>query len=128
MATLHEDQYTFFIISCSVLFRMRNFSGKSYRQSQNKHFIFKNFFFFKKPCHLWDNVEKYSRAEVTDDSMVHARCMLNTEVYTYTLRSCNICCFSTATMVAQMCIIVTLYIHCLSCSLMIRSLYFGGGG
>ena len=40
--TLHEDQYTFFIISRLVL-RMRNVSEKSYRETQNTHFIFSNF-------------------------------------------------------------------------------------
>ena len=53
---------------------------------------------------------------------MHIACWI--PVYTYTLRSCNMFCSSTATMVAQTCLIVTLYVHCPSCSLMIRSLYF----
>ena len=34
---------------------------------------------FQESCPLWDNVEKYCRAgQVTDDSMAHAHCMLDT--------------------------------------------------
>ena len=43
--TLHEDQYTFLIISYSVLLRMRNVSDESCRGNQNTHFVFDNFFF-----------------------------------------------------------------------------------
>jgi len=42
--TLHEDQYTFFIISRSFLHRMRNVSNKTCRENQNTHFVFCNFF------------------------------------------------------------------------------------
>jgi len=36
-------------------------------------------FFFRKSCRLWDNVDKYYRLEpATDDSVVHAHCMLGT--------------------------------------------------
>jgi hypothetical protein len=36
--------------------------------------------FFRKSCHLWDNVEKYCTAgQVTDDNMAHAHCMLETK-------------------------------------------------
>jgi hypothetical protein len=43
--TLHEDQHTFSIKRRSVLLRMRNVSDSSYRENQNTHFIFYNFFF-----------------------------------------------------------------------------------
>jgi hypothetical protein len=34
------------------------------------------FFFFRKSCRLWDNVEKYSWAcHATHDNMAHAHCM-----------------------------------------------------
>jgi len=43
--TLREDHYRFFfIISRSLLIRMRNVSDKSYRENQNTHFVFSNFF------------------------------------------------------------------------------------
>ena len=70
--TLHEDQYTFLIISRSVLLRMRNVSDKSCRENQNTHFVCSNF--FKR-----GNVGKYCRAgQATDDNTAHAHCMLYT--------------------------------------------------
>ena len=44
--TLHEHQYTFCIISLSLLLRMINVSGKSCRENQNTHFVFNNCLFF----------------------------------------------------------------------------------
>jgi hypothetical protein len=77
MGTLHEDQYTFAIISRSDLLRMRNVSDKSCRENQNTHFMFSNF--FSKSLLLWDNVRKYCTAgEATDDNMALAHYMLDT--------------------------------------------------
>jgi len=45
--TLHEDQYTFVIISRSFLLRMRNIS-ENFRENQNTHFVFSSFFFTPK--------------------------------------------------------------------------------
>jgi len=42
--TLREYQYTFLIISRSVLLRMRNVSYESCREKQNTHFVLNNFF------------------------------------------------------------------------------------
>ena len=62
----HEDQCTFFIISRSVLLRMRNVSDKICRQNQNAHFMFNNFFFEN----LLHNVKKQGRTrEATDDNV-----------------------------------------------------------
>jgi hypothetical protein len=70
-----EDQYTFLIISCSVLRRMKNVSDKSSRATRNTHFMLS--LFFRKSCRLWDNVENYCRAgQAIHDNMVHAYCML----------------------------------------------------
>ena len=41
-AILHEGQYTFWIISRSFIFRMRNVSDKSCRENQNTYFAFNN--------------------------------------------------------------------------------------
>jgi hypothetical protein len=63
-------------------------------------------------------VEKYYRAgQATDDNMALACCMLDNKVYrhTHTLFECSTYWFSTATVVAQMCLSVTLYIRCQSC-------------
>jgi len=41
------------------------------------HILYSITFFFK-ACRLWNNGEKYCRArQATDDSMVHAHCMLD---------------------------------------------------
>ena len=37
--TLHEDKYTFLIISHSILLRMRNVSDKTSRENQNTYFM-----------------------------------------------------------------------------------------
>jgi hypothetical protein len=42
---LHEDQYTFSVISRSVLLRMKNVSDKSCRETRNTHFMFSNVFY-----------------------------------------------------------------------------------
>ena len=97
--TLHEYHLTFFIISGSVLLKMINVSDKRCRGNQNTHFVFTDFF-FRKSCRLWDNVEKYCRAELaTNDSMVYSHCMVDTKdyEYTHTHRLCNAHYFSTCT-------------------------------
>ena len=48
---LHEDQYIFFIISRSNLFRMTTVSDHSCTENQNTHFIF-NGLFSGKSCRL----------------------------------------------------------------------------
>jgi len=48
MGTLHEDQYTFSIITHTVLLRMRNVSNKIYRENKDTHFMFNNIFFLQK--------------------------------------------------------------------------------
>jgi len=68
MGILHEDRYTFSIISRSVLLRMTNISDKCCRDNQSTRFVFRHFF-SQKSCRLWNNVEKYFRAgETTDDN------------------------------------------------------------
>ena len=93
MGTLHEDQCAFLILPRLILLRMKNISGKRYKENQNTHFTFKKkkciyiytlvyiyiYIYFRKSYLLWDNVEKYGRAgEAADDNMAHAHCMLNT--------------------------------------------------
>ena len=63
--TLHEDQYTFSIISCSYLLRMRNVSGKSCRESQNTHFIFNKFSkIVKFMRYMWKNPVELDRLQM----------------------------------------------------------------
>jgi len=54
VGTLREDQYTFVIISRSVLFRMKSVWDKSCRENQNTLFVFNNV--FRESCRLWGYV------------------------------------------------------------------------
>jgi hypothetical protein len=45
ICSVHEGQHTFFIISRSVLLRLGNVSDNIYRENQDTHFMFNNFFF-----------------------------------------------------------------------------------
>jgi hypothetical protein len=100
-----------------VLHRMRNFSY-IFLSKLKTHNLFSVTAFFRKSCHLWDNVEKYFIAtQDTVDSIVHARCMMHTFVYKHMLRICTIYYFFTATVVTRTHLNVMLYLHCLSCFL-----------
>jgi mannose-6-phosphate isomerase-like protein (cupin superfamily) len=58
---------------------MKNSSDKSCRENQNTHFVFSNFFFCENLAVYEIQVEKYFRTgQATDDSTVHALCMLDT--------------------------------------------------
>jgi len=65
--TLHEDRYTFLIISRSVLFRMGNVSNIICREKQNTHFVFSNFFFENRSVHeiIYKNIVKPDRPQMT---------------------------------------------------------------
>jgi len=85
MGTLHDDLWTFMIVSHWILRRMRNVSDKSYIGRQNTRFILSTF--FQIWCHLWNNVEKYGITEqATDVGMVHAFCVLDNYGYRLMLR------------------------------------------
>jgi len=72
--TVHEDRYTFSIMSHSALLRMRNVSDKICTENQNTHFVFSNFFFENRAVYeiMWKNIVEPARAQV------HAYCMLGT--------------------------------------------------
>jgi len=55
------------IISCSVLLRIRNFSDKNCRETQNTHFISNNFFFENNAIYeiMWKNVVETDRPQMT---------------------------------------------------------------
>ena len=57
----------FFIISRSVLFRIRNVPDKSSRENQNTHFAFNNFFFENRAVYEigWKNTVKAGRPQMT---------------------------------------------------------------
>jgi hypothetical protein len=115
MGTWHKSQYKFLITPRSIILLKIKVTDKSCRENKNTCFVYNNIFW--KSCHLWNNVYKYCRfGQATGDDMAPGHCMLDNYGYRYTLRIYNTYCFSTATEVAQMYhIVVTLYIHCLSC-------------
>ena len=54
MGAVHEDQYTFLIISGSFLLRIKNISKKRYRENQITHFKLNDFFLENRAfCGLW---------------------------------------------------------------------------
>jgi hypothetical protein len=66
------------IISRSVFLRMRHISEKV-EEKLEIHILNSKSHFFRKSFRLWDNVEKYSRAEqATDDNMEYTYCTLDT--------------------------------------------------
>ena len=113
------------IISRSVLPTMRIFSDKRCRGNNNTHFVFSNFFFFRKFCLLRDNVEIYCRlGQGTSHKMTHEHSILDnqaththTHTYTFTLRLTvfNTYCFSTATVIARMHLHFPSHAHCFCC-------------
>ena len=112
--TLHEDQYTFFI-SRSFLLRLGNVLDKNCRENQNTCFIFNNIFqkIVKLFEIMWKNTVELDRPPIA--IWQNAHCMLDTYGYGHMFKICNTYCFSTATIVAQKCLNVTLCVHCLFC-------------
>jgi len=70
-SNLLEDISNITTASRSVLLRMRNVSDKNCTESQNTHFMFKNYFF--KPCLYEINMGKYSTAGQTRDEKIRVR-------------------------------------------------------
>jgi len=65
-----------FIISRSILLRMRKVSDNSCRQNKSSYCIFNDFFFLK-ACLVWNNMEKFCRARhATGNNMVYGHCIL----------------------------------------------------
>jgi len=89
MGNLHGDQYTFYIVSCSILSSMKNVSDKSCRENQNTFYV----------QSILSNTMPFS-GQATDDNMAHVVCVLDTEGYKHTLRICNTNCCRMATSVA----------------------------
>jgi len=63
----HEEQYTFFIISRSLLLGMRNVSEQYCRKNKNTHFIFSNIFFENRAVYelMWKNIVQPDMQQMT---------------------------------------------------------------
>jgi hypothetical protein len=75
MDTSHGDQYTFMIISRSVLLIMRNVSDKNCRENQTTHFMCNNFFFVYNHAVygvMWKNTVEPGRPQMTVWHMCNA--------------------------------------------------------
>jgi len=72
--TLHEDQYTYYIICRLILLGMRNVLDKSCIENHNTFCIH----FPSKIATLCYKVERFCRdLQAKDDNMAHARCILD---------------------------------------------------
>jgi hypothetical protein len=66
--TLHEYQYTFLFISCSVLLIMRNVSDKRFTENRITHFMFTHVFFENLVVYeiMWEkNIVERDRPQLT---------------------------------------------------------------
>jgi len=70
-STLHDYLCTFLIISGWIILIMRNVRGR-YVEKMKTHILY-SITFPGKSCHLWDNVEKYSRAGQATDEIIIRR-------------------------------------------------------
>jgi hypothetical protein len=59
-----------FKISCIILPRIGIITDNSCRENQNIQFMFSNFFFSRKSCRLWGNVENYDRARLATGNVI----------------------------------------------------------
>jgi hypothetical protein len=99
------------VTSRSFLLRMRNVSDKSCRENQNTHFVSRKLIPGNRV--LWENVEKYGKARrATDENRIRRmRSACRITKATDKLRMCNTYRFSAASVVAQTCLCVDVYIH-----------------
>ena len=69
MGTLHEDLWTFMIMSRGIFLRMRNVSDKICRENQNTHFMFNKFFSENRAVYeiIWKNIIEPDR---THDNII----------------------------------------------------------
>jgi hypothetical protein len=108
--TLHEDQYTFLIISRSLLFLESEMFQTKVAYKIRTHILCTTAFFLKS-CHLWDNDVKYASRAGHRRQYGACALMLDTYGYKHTLSIFNTYRPSTATMVAGTRLNVTWYVH-----------------
>jgi len=76
-SNLHDNQYTFFIISRSFLLGMRNVSDKVVEKITTR--VWCSIIFISwKSCSFWDNVEECGRdGQAADGNMANVQCVLD---------------------------------------------------
>jgi len=76
---VNEDHFTFLIISCSVLLRMRNVSDIRFRENHNTHFVFNYVFFLNRVVYeiMWKNIAEPDRPQMTIWRMRISCCVAN---------------------------------------------------
>jgi hypothetical protein len=95
---------------------MKIISDKLCGENQNVHFMFDNVLW--KSCPLCYSVAKYCRfGDVTHNIILRMRFACRITKATNTLIMCNTYFFSMATKATRTLLVITLYTHCLSCSL-----------
>jgi len=108
--TLHDDKYTFMIISAHFFLEWEIFRTKIVEKIKT-HILY-SLTFLRKSCLLWDNVEKLCRTgRATDDDKAYALFMLDTDTHSSYV---TVIAFSNSTVVAPARLYVTLFVHCLS--------------
>ena len=109
--TLHEDQYTFLIISVSVLIRMRNFADKFVEKI--KTHSFSNYFFFENHGvydKMLKNFVECGRSQKTIRLMRNSYWKPKaTNTHTHTI--CNTYWFSKTRVVTRTHLNITLYVQ-----------------
>ena len=67
MGTLHEDKFTFLIISRPILFTMRHVSDENCTENQNTHYILNNFLSESRTVYeiMWKNIVQPGRLKMT---------------------------------------------------------------
>jgi hypothetical protein len=100
-----------------IILGINNVSNKIFRENQNTHFMFSNFFSENRAFYEVNGKLLYSRSgHRCQGSMWIAYC-INKATNLLLIR--NNYFFSTAVMVARMRLNVTLYVHCLSCFILL---------
>ena len=106
----------FFIISRSGFPRIQSVLYRTCTETRNTYFMFSYLFFppeYRAVCAIvWKNIIQGGRPQRTIWRMRISCCIPKA---TNTLRLCNARCFSTTTVVTRTRLMVTLYVHCLSC-------------
>jgi hypothetical protein len=111
-----EDLCTFIIIPRPVLIKIGKVSDKNCRETRNTHIVFSTLFSKIMPFMRLCGKTEYSQTGHRRRQRMRIACWIPKA--TDTVRICNTHCFSTAIMVTQTRLSVTLYVHYLSCYLM----------